>query len=191
MWHTIGNPGIVHMQNSCWVNSYGLEVSEETSAVLMSIWVRVSVASPPQILTLPSLSSLTLNRFNSRSSGTNRNLLRPSSQQPPPPAAVLQILQTNNISSVRLFNTDPATLQSFSSTPTIRLTIGVPNELLPTLASATVHAALAWLQSNILAHIPPNQIHYLAVGNEVFLKDPYYIPTSFPPFSTSTKPSKP
>ncbi|BFG16417.1 hypothetical protein CerSpe_026910 [Prunus speciosa] len=98
----------------------------------------------------------------------------------PPPAAVLQILQTNNISSVRLFNTDPATLQSFSSTPTIRLTIGVPNELLPTLASATVHAALAWLQSNILAHIPPNQIHYLAVGNEVFLKDPYYIPHVLP-----------
>ncbi|BBG94070.1 O-Glycosyl hydrolases family 17 protein, partial [Prunus dulcis] len=63
----------------------------------------------------------------------------------PPPAAVVQILQTNNISSVRLFNTDPATLQSFSSTPTIRLTIGVPNELLPTLASATVPDALAWL----------------------------------------------
>ncbi|RXH79709.1 hypothetical protein DVH24_040856 [Malus domestica] len=84
-------------------------------------------------------------------------------------STVLDILQDNGISSIRLFNTDLATLSTFSGTPTIHLTIGVPNELLPTIA-----ATLNWLQSNLLAHIPANQICYIAVGNEVFLKDPYH-----------------
>ncbi|KAM1170789.1 hypothetical protein ACFX13_021537 [Malus domestica] len=98
----------------------------------------------------------------------------------PPPSTVLEILQDNGISSVRLFNTDPATLSSFSATPTIHLTIGVPNELLPALASSSVATTLDWLQSNILAHIPANQIRYIAVGNEIFLKDPYYTPHVLP-----------
>ncbi|KAM2887846.1 hypothetical protein FF1_011660 [Malus domestica] len=69
------------------------------------------------------------------------------------------------------FNTDLATLSTFSGTPTIHLTIGVSNELLPTLT-----ATLDWLQSNLLAHFPTNQIRYIAVGNKVFLKDPYHTP---------------
>lgn len=73
--------------------------------------------------------------------------------------------------TIHLFNTDPATLSTFSGTPTIHLTIGVPYELLLTLVTT-----LDWLQSNLLAHIPANQIRYIAVGNEVFLKNLYYTP---------------
>jgi exo-beta-1,3-glucanase (GH17 family) len=52
--------------------------------------------------------------------------------------------------------------------------IGVPNEILPSLSNNTANFALEWLQSNIFAHVPATQVRYIAVGNEVFLKDPFY-----------------
>ena len=58
--------------------------------------------------------------------------------------------------------------------------IGVPNEVLPSLATGTVNTSLDWLQSNILAYVPSNQVRYIAVGNEVFLKDPFYTPYVLP-----------
>ncbi|KAI3433120.1 uncharacterized protein J3R85_007328 [Psidium guajava] len=58
--------------------------------------------------------------------------------------------------------------------------IGVPNEDLPALSSGTAATAIQWLQSNIFAHVPPNQVRYIAVGNEVFLKDPYFTPHVVP-----------
>ncbi|KAL6189862.1 hypothetical protein ACLB2K_036263 [Fragaria x ananassa] len=95
----------------------------------------------------------------------------------PPPTATVSILKANNITNVRLFNADPATLSSFSNTG-ITVMIGVPNEILPTLTTAS--AATEWLQSYIFAIVPPNQVLYIAVGNEVFLKDPYYTPHVVP-----------
>lgn len=58
--------------------------------------------------------------------------------------------------------------------------IGVPNEILPALATGGINASLDWLQSNIFAYVSPDQVRYIAVGNEVFLKDPYYSPYVFP-----------
>ena len=58
--------------------------------------------------------------------------------------------------------------------------VGVPNEILPALANASVDFSLQWLQTNIFSHIPPTQIKYLAVGNEVFSKDPYFTPFVVP-----------
>ncbi|XP_050374352.1 probable glucan endo-1,3-beta-glucosidase At4g16260 [Argentina anserina] len=95
----------------------------------------------------------------------------------PPPTATVDILKANNITNVRLFNTDPAALSSFSNTG-ISVMIGVPNEILPSLTTAS--AATEWLQSNIFAIIPANQVRYIAVGNEVFNKDPYYTPHVVP-----------
>ncbi|KAK9276816.1 hypothetical protein L1049_006352 [Liquidambar formosana] len=62
----------------------------------------------------------------------------------------------------------------------IELMIGVPNEILPSLASSTVDSSLEWLQTNIFAHVPADQIRYIAVGNEIFLKDPFYTPYVIP-----------
>ncbi|XVF84987.1 hypothetical protein PTKIN_Ptkin17bG0082800 [Pterospermum kingtungense] len=92
---------------------------------------------------------------------------------------VINILKSNGISNVRIFDADPLTLQAFSRTG-INLMIGVPNEILPSLASGTPTFALQWLQTNVLAHILPSQIRYIAVGNEVFLKDPFYAPYVVP-----------
>ncbi|KAG4116091.1 hypothetical protein ERO13_D12G148000v2 [Gossypium hirsutum] len=84
----------------------------------------------------------------------------------PPTLEVINILKTNGISNVRIFDPDPFTLQSFSGTG-INLMTGVPNEALPSLASGTPASALQWLQTNIFAHIVPSQIRYIAVGNEL------------------------
>ncbi|GLT86452.1 hypothetical protein SLE2022_045920 [Rubroshorea leprosula] len=97
----------------------------------------------------------------------------------PPPSTVINILKSNGITKVRIFNPEPATLQSLSGTG-ISLMIGVPNEILPSLASGTPEFSLLWLQSNILSHISATQIRYLAVGNEVLLKEPYYTPHLLP-----------
>ncbi|KAI4328265.1 hypothetical protein L6164_020633 [Bauhinia variegata] len=97
----------------------------------------------------------------------------------PPPTVIVNILKSNSISYLRLFNTDPATLQSFAGTG-ILLTIGVPNEILPFLASSANNAALNWLQSNVFTNIPANQVRYIAVGNEIFHKDPFYTPHLLP-----------
>ncbi|MBA0702932.1 hypothetical protein Goari_026845 [Gossypium aridum] len=97
----------------------------------------------------------------------------------PPTSEVINILKTNGISNVRIFDPDPFTLQSFSGTG-INLMTGVPNEALPSLASGTPASALQWLQTNIFAHIVPSQIRYIAVGNEVLLKDSFYSPYLVP-----------
>ncbi|KAK3017100.1 hypothetical protein RJ639_006950 [Escallonia herrerae] len=97
----------------------------------------------------------------------------------PPPSDVVNLLKSNEISRVRLFNADPEALKPFSGTG-IQLMIGVPNEILPSLASSPITTSIEWFQSNIFAYISPNQIRYLAVGNEVFLKDPFYTPHVVP-----------
>ncbi|PON35923.1 Glycoside hydrolase [Parasponia andersonii] len=98
----------------------------------------------------------------------------------PPPNDVVKILQSNGISYVRLFNADSAVLRSFSGTG-IKLTIGVPNEILPFLASSRPPAALDWLRSNIFDHIAADRVRYVAVGNEIFLKDSlFYAPHLVP-----------
>ncbi|KAK1425866.1 hypothetical protein QVD17_21228 [Tagetes erecta] len=97
----------------------------------------------------------------------------------PPPINAINIITTNGISSIRLFNPNPESLQPFSGTE-IQLTIGVPNEDLPFIATGTTIIAQDWLQSNIFAYVSADQIRYLVVGNEVFLKDPFYTPHVIP-----------
>lgn len=97
----------------------------------------------------------------------------------PPPSDVVNLIKSNGISRVRLFNADPEALKPFSGTG-IELMIGVPNEVLPTLANGMVSASLDWLQANIFAYVAPSQVRYLAVGNEVLLKDPFYSPFLVP-----------
>ncbi|PIN05594.1 Glucan endo-1,3-beta-D-glucosidase [Handroanthus impetiginosus] len=97
----------------------------------------------------------------------------------PPPSAVISLLQSNGISRIRLFNPDLDALSPFSGTQ-IDLMIGVPNEILPTLANGTIDTSLQWLKSNIFLHVSPSQVRYLAVGNEVLLKDPFYAPYLVP-----------
>ncbi|THG06730.1 hypothetical protein TEA_029513 [Camellia sinensis var. sinensis] len=97
----------------------------------------------------------------------------------PPPSTAVNLLKSNGITTVRLFNADPDTLTSFSGSD-ISLMIGVPNKRLPSLTTTTIDPSLQWLQSNIFSHISPTQIKYIAVGNEILLKDPFYTPYLVP-----------
>ncbi|KAH7835669.1 hypothetical protein Vadar_028578 [Vaccinium darrowii] len=97
----------------------------------------------------------------------------------PPPSNAVNLIKSNGITTVRLFNTDPETLTAFSGSG-ISLMIGIPNEILPSLANGPVDASLQWLQSNLFAHIPPNQIRYIAIGNEILLRDTFYSPYIVP-----------
>ncbi|KAM7250398.1 hypothetical protein ACFE04_022281 [Oxalis oulophora] len=97
----------------------------------------------------------------------------------PPPSNIVGILKTNKISNVRVFNADPTTLLALTGTG-ITLIIGVPNEALPSLASNSPDFSQHWLQTNIFNFVPPSQIKYIAVGNEVLYKDPYYTPHVVP-----------
>ncbi|KAL3501185.1 hypothetical protein ACH5RR_035634 [Cinchona calisaya] len=97
----------------------------------------------------------------------------------PPPSDVVNLIKSNGIARIRLFNADPEALKPFSGTG-IQLMIGVPNEVLPTLANGMVSTSLDWLQSNIFSYVSPTQVLYLAVGNEVLLKDPFYSPFLVP-----------
>ncbi|XP_021842762.1 glucan endo-1,3-beta-glucosidase-like [Spinacia oleracea] len=90
----------------------------------------------------------------------------------PPASTIVSLLQSNAIQTVRIFNPHPEVLQSLSNSG-INLMIGVPNEMLPSLATNSVEFSVQWLQSNIFNHFPATQIKYLTVGNEVFIKDPY------------------
>ncbi|KAK0575835.1 hypothetical protein LWI29_007946 [Acer saccharum] len=64
----------------------------------------------------------------------------------PPPADVINFLQSNGISNVRIFNLDPSTLQSFSGSG-IKLMISVPNEILPYLATGNHTLSLQCIDS--------------------------------------------
>ncbi|XP_068638795.1 glucan endo-1,3-beta-glucosidase-like [Aristolochia californica] len=95
----------------------------------------------------------------------------------PPPGIVVRLLKDNGISKVRLFNNAPSVLKAFAGTG-IKLMIGVPNEELSILN--TKEAALEWLNNNVFAYVPPDQVLSLAVGNEILLKQPYYAPYLLP-----------
>lgn len=91
----------------------------------------------------------------------------------PPPYNAVTLILSNGISRIRLFDSDPDTLKPFSHTR-IDLVVGVPNRVLPALANGSITTSLDWLMSNVFAHVSPNQVLYLAVGNEVLQEDNFY-----------------
>ncbi|GMH05765.1 hypothetical protein Nepgr_007605 [Nepenthes gracilis] len=84
----------------------------------------------------------------------------------PTPDKVVELLKSQGLNTVKLYDTDPTVLSAFSGSG-INLTVALPNELLSAAASNQSYTD-AWLQSNILPHYPSTQIYAIAVGNEVF-----------------------
>lgn len=94
------------------------------------------------------------------------------------PADVVGLLKANNISKVRLFDSDPAVLQAFAGSE-IGLMTAVPNELLESIGS-NPEAAAGWVQGNVVPFYPATRIEYIAVGNEVLHSNPEYAPFLVP-----------
>ncbi|XP_054808026.1 glucan endo-1,3-beta-glucosidase 5-like [Prosopis cineraria] len=93
-----------------------------------------------------------------------------NSSHPLPPEIVVQLLKDNGFKKVRLYEADFAALKALQNTST-EVMVGIPNDLLATLASNAYHA-VAWVSKNVTTYITRYgvNIRYVAVGNEPFLK---------------------
>jgi Glycosyl hydrolases family 17 len=68
----------------------------------------------------------------------------------PPPSEVVSLYKSDGIGAMRLYAPDAATLNALRNTD-IDLMMGVPDELLPELAS-NAGAAATWVKDNIVAY---------------------------------------
>ncbi|KAL3690525.1 hypothetical protein R1sor_016834 [Riccia sorocarpa] len=95
-----------------------------------------------------------------------------AARQPLPPEIVVRLLQSNNISRVKLFDTKPAILEALAGTG-IEVMIAAPNDLLFQLSGADGEtAAVNWVAQNLTKYLVRAggsvNIKYVAVGNEPF-----------------------
>ncbi|GKV24833.1 hypothetical protein SLEP1_g34387 [Rubroshorea leprosula] len=88
----------------------------------------------------------------------------------PSAVKVAELLKSQGLERVKVFDTDPAVLKAFSRTG-IKVTVDLPNEQLSNAAKNPSFAA-SWVQRNVAAYHPATQIEAIAVGNEVFV-DPH------------------
>ncbi|KAL7217095.1 hypothetical protein ACSBR1_028915 [Camellia fascicularis] len=84
----------------------------------------------------------------------------------PPPSQVVQLLKSQGLNQVKLYDSDPAVLTALAGSG-ISVTVALPNELLSS-ASASQSFTDTWVQTNIVPYHPSTQIESIAVGNEVF-----------------------
>ncbi|XP_057507999.1 glucan endo-1,3-beta-glucosidase 12 [Actinidia eriantha] len=84
----------------------------------------------------------------------------------PSATKVVQLLKSQGIERVKVYDTDPAVLKSLSGSG-IKVTVDLPNELLLSAAKRQSFA-YTWVQRNVATYYPSTQIEAIAVGNEVF-----------------------
>ncbi|KAL1556253.1 glucan endo-1,3-beta-D-glucosidase-like [Salvia divinorum] len=84
----------------------------------------------------------------------------------PSPAQVVQLLKSQGVTKVKLYDSDSSVLTAFSDSG-ISLTVGLPNVNLASAASGTSYTD-SWVEANILPFYPKTIIEAIAVGNEVF-----------------------
>ncbi|CAN6466302.1 unnamed protein product [Victoria cruziana] len=82
----------------------------------------------------------------------------------PSPDRVVGLLQSVNITKVKLYDADPKVLRAFRGTD-IEFVVSIPNECVRQMADPA--QALAWVKSNVRQYIPDTRIGYITVGNEV------------------------
>ncbi|KAJ3693207.1 hypothetical protein LUZ60_008687 [Juncus effusus] len=85
------------------------------------------------------------------------------------PRVAVDLLRENKISKVKLFDSDPTILRALMGSG-IQVMVGIPNELLSSVASS-VSASDAFVAQNISRFLVKGgtDIRYIAVGNEPFL----------------------
>ncbi|KAF5751335.1 O-Glycosyl hydrolases family 17 protein [Tripterygium wilfordii] len=91
---------------------------------------------------------------------------------PLPPPKVVELLKSNNISKVKLFDANPNVLEALSGS-NIGVTVGIPNSMLRNLNSSK-KAAGSWVHDNVTRYFSTGRsgvrIEYVAVGDEPFLQ---------------------
>ncbi|XP_075475498.1 glucan endo-1,3-beta-glucosidase 5-like [Primulina tabacum] len=89
---------------------------------------------------------------------------------PLPPNIVVNLMKVNGFDKVKLFEADPWAMQALGRSG-IQVMVGIPNEMLASLASS-VRVAEEWVSQNVSYFLSQKgvDIRYVAVGNEPFLK---------------------
>ncbi|KAJ7527729.1 hypothetical protein O6H91_16G068000 [Diphasiastrum complanatum] len=92
------------------------------------------------------------------------------SSHPLPPSVVVNLLQANKISKVKLFDADSNVVGALAGTG-IEVMVAIPNEMLE-MISSSMDAANNWVHDNVTHHTFTGgvNIRYVAVGNEPFLR---------------------
>nr|CAD1827069.1 unnamed protein product [Ananas comosus var. bracteatus] len=116
-------------------------------------------------LSLLLLLSLLSSKHSAEGGSIGVNYGRVANNLPPPPK-VVELLKSQGITQVKLYDADPGVLRAFAGSG-IRVVVALPNELLAAAASRPGYA-LGWVQRNVAAYYPATQIAAVAVGNEVF-----------------------
>ncbi|XP_022847133.1 glucan endo-1,3-beta-glucosidase 9 [Olea europaea var. sylvestris] len=124
------------------------------------------------ILSLVMLSTLSISTFFSPETEAIGVNWGTASSHPLPPPKVVELLKSNKINKVKLFDADPLVLESLSGS-NILVTVGIPNSMLRSLNSS-LKAAESWVHDNLTRFVSGGasrvQIEYIAAGDEPFLE---------------------
>ncbi|KAF0905223.1 hypothetical protein E2562_003830 [Oryza meyeriana var. granulata] len=88
----------------------------------------------------------------------------------PDQSKVVQLLNQNKITMVRIYDTEQKALTMLANTR-IKVMVSLPNEQLSSAATNPSYA-LQWAKNNVAAYYPATLINGVAVGNEVFQQAP-------------------
>lgn len=153
---------------------------------IQSIMATPSAALHLLLLLLLSLSSLPSTLSANGSIAINYG--RVANDLPSPPQ-VVQLLKSQGLTKVKLYDTDSTVLSAFSGSG-ISVTVALPNEQLSSAAAGQSYTD-SWVQSNVLAYYPKTLIEAIAVGNEVFVDPknttPFLVPAMKNVYSSLVK----
>ncbi|CAK9204229.1 unnamed protein product [Sphagnum jensenii] len=83
----------------------------------------------------------------------------------PAPAVAVSLIKSLGIGRVRIYDSDAATLTALGNSG-LQVTIGMGNDVIPSLAASAV-AADQWILANVVAYLPGTNITVILVGNEL------------------------
>ncbi|KAL9675765.1 hypothetical protein QQ045_003971 [Rhodiola kirilowii] len=93
-----------------------------------------------------------------------------TASHPLPPRIVVNLLKSNRIDKVRIFDADPLVLRALSRS-NIKVTLGIPDLMLQPL-NMSLKVAESWVHDNVTRYVQSGaHIEYIAVGENPFLQN--------------------
>ena len=89
------------------------------------------------------------------------------SSDPLPNNMVVQMLQNNKFTKVKLFDADPQVISSMRGT-NLEVMVSITNDMLATIAAST-DAATAWVKQNVTAYLGNGGVNIKYVSTHCFL----------------------